>query len=650
MAVEDGPAGRPDRARGRARGRVWAFDIRDPGAAWQRRVLERGASVVALAVSKLRTAQEVEWRLSREFLDDLLGGSPVEPTAVLARARQLGVDLAVSHTLLVVRPDPPDAEAGRRSLLTQVQHVLDATAADTLVAARGGDVLVLWPDRSGLPDATEIAERLRGHCTSCSPGSVSVGLGRACSTVDGYADAYRLAAGALNLTQRAGSTDRVVTLGDLGIYRLLLQVERPDELIEFMHAMLAPLHAYDARRDTTLVVTLRAFLGCGCNATATAESLIVHPNTISYRLHRIEELLGVDLRDPQALLRIPARFRHRRRPRRGCPEVTRVVDFHAHVATPACERLLDGPAPARLDPFTAFSGAETAAYNAEQFAALAGKLTDPARRIEDMDRTGIDVQAISVAPPGYFYWTDPELARELSRMQNENLAKIVADHPDRFVALATVPLQDVRSAVEELERTVRDHDFRGVEINTNVMGLDLDDPRFRPFFAKAEELDVLVLLHPNGFTGGERLRKYYLTNVVGNPLDTTLALTRIIHGGVLEEHPDLKLVAVHGGGYLPFYSSRMDHAYDLRPEGRHHISRPPSTYLKQVYVDCLVFDSPHLEFLVQQMGADHVVVGTDYPFDMGDEDIVALVRSAELPDGAVEQILGDTAARLLKLL
>ena len=160
----------------------------------------------------------------------------------------------------------------------------------------------------GLPDATEIAERLRGHCTSCSPGSVSVGLGRACPTVAGYADAYRLAAGALNLTQRAGGTDRVVTLGDLGIYRLLLQVERPDELIEFMHTMLAPLRAYDERRDTALVATLRAFLRCGCNATATAESLIVHPNTISYRLHRIEELLGVDLRDPQALLRIQLAF------------------------------------------------------------------------------------------------------------------------------------------------------------------------------------------------------------------------------------------------------------------------------------------------------------------------------------------------------
>jgi DNA-binding PucR family transcriptional regulator len=137
---------------------------------------------------------------------------------------------------------------------------------------------------------------------------VSVGLGRACPTVTEYPDAYRLAAGALNLTQRAGRTDRVVALGDLGIYRLLLQVERPDELIEFMHGMLSPLRAYDERRDTTLVATLRAFLQSGCNATTTAELLIVHPNTVSYRLRRIEELLGVDLHDPQALLRIQLAF------------------------------------------------------------------------------------------------------------------------------------------------------------------------------------------------------------------------------------------------------------------------------------------------------------------------------------------------------
>lgn len=330
---------------------------------------------------------------------------------------------------------------------------------------------------------------------------------------------------------------------------------------------------------------------------------------------------------------------------------TRVVDLHAHVATPACETLLDGPAPARLDPFTRFSGPETAAYNATQFAGLAGRLTDPAQRIEDMDRTGIDVQALSAAPPQFYYWTDPTLGRRLARMQNEHLAELARARPDRFVALATVPMQDVDAAVAELEHCVTELDMRGVEICTNVNGLDLDDPRFRLFFAAAAELDVPVLLHPHGFTGGERFTEYYLTNVIGNPLDTTVAATRVIHGGLLDELPTLAVCLVHGGGYLPFYASRMDHSWAHRPEGRHRIpDHPPSHYLHRFYVDALVYDRAHLEFLVRQMGPDHVVVGTDYPYDMGDEGVVELVRSADLPPDDVAAVLGGTAARLLKLL
>ncbi|WP_248960674.1 amidohydrolase family protein [Sphaerisporangium perillae] len=328
----------------------------------------------------------------------------------------------------------------------------------------------------------------------------------------------------------------------------------------------------------------------------------------------------------------------------------RTVDLHAHVFTPACLELVEGLMAPEMEPFSYFGGQETNAYQVGHVKSIMPKLTDPAVRIADMDRMGIDVQALSVAPPQFYYWTDPELGRRLARLQNEHLAELVAGNPDRFVGLATVPMQDVSSAVAELEYAVRELGFRGAEINTNIAGLDLDDRRYRPFFAKAEELDVVVLLHPNGFTHGERLMKYYLTNVLGNPLDTTVALTRIIHGGVLEDHPELKLCFVHGGGYLPFYSSRMDHAYEERPEGRHHISRPPSTYLKQVYVDCLVFDEVHLEFLLKKMGPDHVVVGTDYPFDMGYYDPLGqLDRVPGLSDEEREMVRGGTAARLLKL-
>ncbi len=329
----------------------------------------------------------------------------------------------------------------------------------------------------------------------------------------------------------------------------------------------------------------------------------------------------------------------------------RVIDLHNHVSTPACEALLDGPPPPWLDPFTLYSGEETKSYNARHFGELADKLTDPGRRLADMDRMGVDIQALSVAPPQFYYWTDPALGRRLARLQNDHLAELVAGRPDRFVGLGTVPLQDVEAAISELEYCVTQLDLRGVEICTNVNGLDLDGARFRPFFAKAAELDVVVLLHPHGFSSGERLTDYYLINVVGNPLDTTIAATRMISGGLLEALPTVKLCFVHGGGYLPFYASRMDHSWRERPEGSQHITeRPPSSYLRQVYVDCLVYDEAHLAFLVQQMGSGQVVIGTDYPYDMGDPTAAALVDGmTSLPDAERAAILGGTAARLLKI-
>ena len=301
-------------------GRVWAFNATGEFGPFERRTLERGAMVVALAVSKLRTAQEVEWRLSREFLDDLLAvDGRSDPDSTLARAHQLGLELNGPYTLVVVRPDPDgDDSVGRlagnaarlqRTLLTQVQRVVNATGEgeSALVAARGEDVIVLWPTGSGEPAAAELAETLR---TQIRPyvGAVSVGLGPPSTAVTEYGDAYRLVAGALDLVQRAGQRDRVVALGDLGIYRLLLQVKRPEELIDFMNGVLRPLYEYDGRRDTTLVETLRAFLGCGFSAAATAETLIVHPNTISYRLRRIEELLKINCHDPEALLQFQFAF------------------------------------------------------------------------------------------------------------------------------------------------------------------------------------------------------------------------------------------------------------------------------------------------------------------------------------------------------
>jgi aminocarboxymuconate-semialdehyde decarboxylase len=327
----------------------------------------------------------------------------------------------------------------------------------------------------------------------------------------------------------------------------------------------------------------------------------------------------------------------------------RTIDIHCHVRTAACEELVRGQYKPELEPFDRYGGASTD-YNRRHFSEIVPQLTLAERRLADMDRMGIDVQALSVAPPQFYYWTDPALGARLSRMENDRLAELVAGHPDRFVGLGTVPLQDVDSAINELDYIADQLGFTGIEICSNVAGLDLDDRRFRRFFQRVEELDLLIVIHPHGFTQGDRFGDYYLVNVVGNPLDSTLAVSRLIFSGVLDAHPDLKICVVHGGGFLPFYTARMDHAWRVRPECRERISQPPSTYLHRLSFDSVVFDEGMLTALVQRFGADHVLLGTDYPYDMGEDDPVGLVGQVPGLTGADRAaMLGGNAARLLRL-
>ena len=232
---------------------------------------------------------------------------------------------------------------------------------------------------------------------------------------------------------------------------------------------------------------------------------------------------------------------------------------------------------------------------------------------------------------------------------NDRLFEIVQGHPDRFVGLGTLPMQDVDLALAELERVVRELRFAGLEICTNVNGVDFDDARFVPFFEKVVEHDLLLVVHPHGFFDGRRLADHYLINTVGMPMDSTVFIARMIFGGVLERFPDLKVCVTHGGGYLPFSPARFDHAYEARDDCREHIDRPPSTYLAQMYFDTMVFDPGMLGTLVDRWGADHVLLGTDYPFDMGETDPLGLLdRVVGLADADRAMIAGGNAARLLR--
>lgn len=326
------------------------------------------------------------------------------------------------------------------------------------------------------------------------------------------------------------------------------------------------------------------------------------------------------------------------------------IDIHCHIATPEAEPLVKDLFTPTKEPFFRFATAETLRINQQLFASLRPKLTDPQERLKDMDRMGIAIQAISPGPNQFYYWTDGELGARLARMQNDRVAEIVRSRPDRFVGMGTLPLQDIEKAVLELDRVVKELGFRAVEISSNVAGMDFDAPRFEPFWAKVQEFDVLVFVHPVGFTDAERLKDYYLNNVIGQPLEEAVFVSRLIFSGVLERYPNLKIVVGHGGGYLPFYPGRMDHAYKVRPENKQHISRPPSTYLKKLYFDSIVYQEESLQNLVRFAGSDHVLLGTDYPFDMGETDPVGFINALKsVSQTEREQMLGGNAARLLKI-
>ena len=328
------------------------------------------------------------------------------------------------------------------------------------------------------------------------------------------------------------------------------------------------------------------------------------------------------------------------------------VDIHCHYLNAAVAEKVAHLNPARHEPSAVFANAHTREVNVKQMRDRGPKLTDIALRLKEMDKMGVDIQAVSPAPHQTYYWTDPGMGQELSRQINERLAEIVAQHPDRFVALGTIPLQDVSLAVSELSHCVKTLGMRGVEINPSVRGMDLTDAKLNleAFFAKAGELGIVVFMHPIGFTQGERLLDHYFNNVIGNPLETTVAASHLIFDGVMDRHPKLKVVLPHGGGYLAHYWARMDHGWKARPDCRVVIKKKPSSYLEKFYFDTITFDRGMLEHQVERFGADHVLLGTDYPYDMGMEDPVGFIDGCrKISAKDKERIMGGNAARLLKI-
>jgi aminocarboxymuconate-semialdehyde decarboxylase len=326
------------------------------------------------------------------------------------------------------------------------------------------------------------------------------------------------------------------------------------------------------------------------------------------------------------------------------------IDIHCHVRSDRATAMVAGNVAVSKWYLETQADPQSRAINRANGERTAAQGNSPEQRIADMDHMGIDIQAISPAPRQTYHGANPELGLATSREINDFIAGICGRYPDRFVGLGTVPLQAPELAVAELNRLHKSLGFRGIEIMTHVAGEDLSAERFRKIFARCEELGLVVFMHPDGFTEAGRLGEHYFANVIGNPLDSTVALHHLIFGGVLQDYPNLKLVVAHGGGYLPAYAGRIDHVAAARPDGGEVIQRMPTTYLKRIYFDSLVYTHHQLDYLVNQHGADHILVGTDYPADMGEVDPVGFIEGAPgLNDNERRAILGGNAARLLNL-
>ena len=329
-----------------------------------------------------------------------------------------------------------------------------------------------------------------------------------------------------------------------------------------------------------------------------------------------------------------------------------MVDIHCHYLNPAVNQKTAHLNAAQYDPTVIYANDLTNQTNVKQMKDRSPKLMGIDERLKDMDKMGVDIQAVCPAPYHYFYFTEPDHGAQLAREVNEGIAHLTHLHPDRFVGLGSVPLQNAELAVRELEYAVKTLGLKGVEINTNVNGLNLTDPKLglEKFFAKANELGIVIFMHPLGFTQGERLTNHYFNNVIGNPLDTTIAVSHLIFDGVVARHPKIKFIAAHGGGFIAHYWARMDHAWRARPDTRTVIKKKPSSYLEKFYFDSITFDPRMLKQLIDRYGADHVLLGTDYPYDMGEENPRGLIAEVKRLSAADRHLIeGGNAMKLFKI-
>jgi aminocarboxymuconate-semialdehyde decarboxylase len=326
----------------------------------------------------------------------------------------------------------------------------------------------------------------------------------------------------------------------------------------------------------------------------------------------------------------------------------RVIDAHAHILSEETMALMRKAAPGigpkleRIDDDFAVLTVAGSPYRPFPRGGW-----DMAKRFSDMDAAGVDVQLISNTPQTFLYNQEAALTAALAALQNDQIAAAVAAYTQRLMGIATLPMQAPGLAADELRRAMRKLALRGAQIGSNVNGRNLDDPALEPLWAAADELGAFIMVHPTQVAGAERLKSYYLTNLIGNPLDTTIAAACLVFGGVVGRYPRIKFLMVHGGGFVPYQAGRFRHGWQVRPEPRAKLHSPPEAALDALYFDSIVHSKAALEFLVASAGASRVLLGSDYPFDMGTLDCARQVLALAVPEADKAVILGGAAMKLL---
>ncbi|WAC57157.1 amidohydrolase family protein [Gordonia sp. SL306] len=336
-----------------------------------------------------------------------------------------------------------------------------------------------------------------------------------------------------------------------------------------------------------------------------------------------------------------------------------IIDVHTHVLLPEVEALVDqldseGLSAAK-DLEVRRNGAESLASSGKMIRSRWPLLTDLPNRLAAMDAAGVDIQVVSPSPSHYYPFLAAEPAEEITRCINRSIRDLVAAAPTRLRGLGVAPLQHPELMASMLTHAVGDCGLRGVEIGSfgaapdggQAGTVELSDRRLDEFWSTAESLQAIVFVHPFGCSLDERLDRFYLANTVSQPAENAVALSHLIFAGVLDRYPDLTIVAAHGGGYLPTAIGRSDRAWAVRPEAR-TCARPPSQYLSQLWFDSLTHDGGQLRELIRVAGSDRIVLGSDFPFDMGTATPVEDLLASGLTDQrTIENVLRDNANRLL---